>query len=63
MDQVHGLSSWVHDIVDHSWPLILRYVAWILLKQKGIDDPVSAVDQGVDGWGGAGEMAARWSRA
>jgi hypothetical protein len=49
MDQVHGLSSWVHDIVDHSWPLILRYVAWILLKQKGIDDPVSAVDQGVDG--------------
>jgi hypothetical protein len=39
--------------------LILRYVAQILLKQKRINNLISAIDQGVDGWGGAGEVAAR----
>jgi hypothetical protein len=57
MDRVHGLGSWVHNIVDHSRPLILRSVAQILLKRKGIDNLIYAVDQGVDDWDGAGEVA------
>jgi hypothetical protein len=49
MDRVHGLGLWVHDIVDHSRSLIIRSVARISLKLKGIGDLISDVDQGVDG--------------
>jgi hypothetical protein len=59
MDRVHGLGSWIHDIVNHSRSLILRSVARILLKWKGIGDLISAVDQGVDDWGRASEVAAQ----
>jgi hypothetical protein len=59
MDRVHSLGSWVYGIVDHSRPLILQYVAQILLKRKGIDNLTSIIDQGMDGWGGAGEVAAQ----
>jgi hypothetical protein len=34
MDRVHGFGSWVHDIVDQSWPLMLIQVARILLKRR-----------------------------
>jgi hypothetical protein len=59
MDRVHGLSSWVHGIVDHSRPLILRSMAQILLKRKDIDDLIEVVDQGVDGWDRAGDVASQ----
>jgi hypothetical protein len=49
MDWVYSLGSWVYNIVDHSQLLTLRSVARILLKQKGISDLISVVDQGVDG--------------
>jgi hypothetical protein len=48
--------------VDHFRPLILWSVAQILLRWKGIDDLISAVDQDVDGWGRAGVVAARLGR-
>jgi hypothetical protein len=35
MDRVHGFSSWVHNIVDQSRPLILIRTGRILLKRKG----------------------------
>jgi hypothetical protein len=59
MDRVHGPGLWVHDIVDHSRSLIIRSVARISLKLKGIGDLISDVDQGMDGWGGASEVAAQ----
>jgi hypothetical protein len=63
MDRVHGLGSWVNDIVDHSRPLILRSVAHILLKWKGIGDLIYAIDQCMDGWDGAGEVVVQWAAA
>jgi hypothetical protein len=49
MVRVHGLSSWVCNIVEQSQSLILRSDARILLKRKGIGDLISAIDQSVDG--------------
>jgi hypothetical protein len=57
MDRVRDLGSWVHDIVDHSQPLILWSAARILLKRKGIGDLIYVIDHGVDGWDRVGEVA------
>jgi hypothetical protein len=34
MDRVHGRGSWVHGMVDHSRPLIIRSVARILWNEE-----------------------------
>jgi hypothetical protein len=49
MDRVHGFSSWVHGILDHSRPLILWSAARTLLKRKGIDNLILAIHLRADG--------------
>jgi hypothetical protein len=49
MDRVNGLGSWVYDIVDWSWPLVLIRAAKILWDQMGVLDLIWVLDLTMDG--------------
>jgi hypothetical protein len=51
VDRVHSLGSWVYDIVDQSWPLVLIRAAKILWDRRGILDLIWALDLTTDGSG------------